>query len=243
MKLHQVPITLLLLATISGCGTVLTGDRPFENRDASPQAKPESPTRESQASSEAPAFDTSQVASGDRPSTLVDSQADEAAIPVDSETPSQAPSTADPLMPALLRLMDHHGADIQETEYQVEYIDLNNDGIDEALVLLSGQYWCGTGGCNLAIFEGTASGYELVSHLSIIHAPVWISSEITSGWRDLIVEVSGGGIEPRHVALKFNGSRYPINPSLEPEVDATLTRRSQALFRLGTFQKIPTVQS
>lgn len=242
MKLHQVPITLLLLATISGCGTVLTGDRPFENRDASPQAKPESPTSKSQASSEPAASDTSQ-AGGDRLPTLVDSQADAAAIAIDSETPSQAPGTADPLIPALLRFLDNHGADSEETEYQVEYIDLNNDGTDEALVLLSGQYWCGTGGCNLAIFEGTASGYELVSHLSLIHAPVWISSEITSGWRDLIVEVSGGGIEPRHVALKFNGSRYPINPSLEPEVDATLTRRSQALFRRGTFQKIPTVQS
>jgi len=30
------------------------------------------------------------------------------------------------------------------------------------------------------------------------------------------VEVSGGGATPRRVALKYTGSKYPLNPSTQP---------------------------
>jgi putative lipoprotein len=45
---------------------------------------------------------------------------------------------------------------------------------------------------------------------------VLVSDTKTHGWRDLIVEVSGGGIAPQRVALKYAGGKYPLNPSTLP---------------------------
>lgn len=97
-----------------------------------------------------------------------------------------------------------------------ESIDLNGDGILDALVLLTGSNWCGTGGCTLLVLQGTASEFRLVSSSSIIQTPLIVSETRTNGWRDLIVDLRGGGATPGKVALKFDGKGYPSNPSTEP---------------------------
>jgi len=100
--------------------------------------------------------------------------------------------------------------------HQTAQIDLNGDGHPDALVLLENPYWCGTGGCTLLVFKGTETGFEFVSRSSLIRSPVLVSETKSHGWRDLIVEVSGGGMAPKRVALKFTGSKYPLNPSTLP---------------------------
>jgi hypothetical protein len=101
--------------------------------------------------------------------------------------------------------------------HQTAQIDLNGDGHQDALVLLQNPIlFCGTGGCTMLVFKGTQSGFEFVSRSSLIRGPVLISDTKTHGWRDLIVEVSGGGIAPKHVALKYTGRKYPLNPSTLP---------------------------
>jgi hypothetical protein len=41
--------------------------------------------------------------------------------------------------------------------------------------------------------------------------------EKTNGWHDLAVGVAGGGIRPRYEArLRFNGKKYPSNPTVPP---------------------------
>ena len=101
--------------------------------------------------------------------------------------------------------------------HQTALVDLNGDGHQDALVLLQNPiYWCGTGGCTMLVFKGTKSGFEFVSRSSLIRGPVLVSETKTHGWRDLIVEVSGGGIAPKKVALKYTGSKYPLNPSTLP---------------------------
>jgi putative lipoprotein len=100
--------------------------------------------------------------------------------------------------------------------HQTTQIDLNSDGRQDALVLLQNPYWCGTGGCTMLVFKGTKSGFEFVSRSSLIRSPVLVSETKTHGWRDLLVEVSGGGATPKKVALKYTGSKYPLNPSTQP---------------------------
>jgi hypothetical protein len=101
--------------------------------------------------------------------------------------------------------------------HQTALIDLNGDGRQDALVLLENpMYFCGTGGCTMLVFKGTPSGFEFVSSSSLIRGPLLVSETNTHGWRDLIVEVSGGGMAPKHVAMKFTGSEYPSNPSTLP---------------------------
>jgi hypothetical protein len=42
-------------------------------------------------------------------------------------------------------------------------VDLNGDGQLDAVVLLRGGMWCGSGGCTMLIFRGTPNGFQLVS--------------------------------------------------------------------------------
>src|SRR6202044_74764 len=39
-------------------------------------------------------------------------------------------------------------------------VDLNGDGIDDAIVYLHGKGDCGSGGCTVEIYRGTKSGFE-----------------------------------------------------------------------------------
>ena len=87
-------------------------------------------------------------------------------------------------------------------------LDLNGDGRDEVFVYLMGSIFCGTGGCTLLLFTQTETGYALVDTFAISRAPVVVSAETTSGWRDLIREESGGGAPGSYVRHAFDGERY-----------------------------------
>ena len=119
--------------------------------------------------------------------------------------------------PALVKALDTYlvkeGADSKTTKYQIAEIDLNGDKKKDALVLLQDRNWCGTGGCSMLVFANQNNRFKLVSAISLVREPVVISETKTKNWRDIIVHVSGGGGESKNVALKFNGSSYPTNPS------------------------------
>jgi hypothetical protein len=121
------------------------------------------------------------------------------------------------LKQALLAYLAKRGDDPKNAyPHQTAPIDLNGDGRQDALVLLENPYFCGTGGCTMLVFKGTKSGFEFVSRSSLIRSPVLVSKTKTHGWQDLLVEVAGGGAAPKKVALKFTGSKYPLNPSTQP---------------------------
>jgi len=128
---------------------------------------------------------------------------------------SQAESVTNPvLIKAVDAYLIKEGANLKETKYQIAEIDLNGDKKKDALVLFQDSYWCGTGGCSLLVFTNKNNNFKLVSAISLVRDPVIVSETKTKNWRDIIVHVSGGGGESKNVALKFNGSSYPTNPSL-----------------------------
>ena len=92
--------------------------------------------------------------------------------------------------------------------------DLNGDGRADAIVLMSGPAWCGSGGCTMFIFQGVENGFEFVSKSTITNTPIRISKKTVHGWRTLIVFSNGKG----DVALHLNKARqYPLNPSMQPK--------------------------
>lgn len=110
-----------------------------------------------------------------------------------------------------------------ESDYQPAFVDLNNDGVDDALVLLTGSDWCGSGGCTLLVLTGQIEPlqaglvtYKVVSKSTVTRSPIRVSESVTGGWRDLIVH-SGGADK----WLPFNGQRYPANPSVQSNATAT----------------------
>jgi uncharacterized protein len=111
-----------------------------------------------------------------------------------------------------------------------ESIDLNDDGVLDALVLLTGSNWCGTGGCTMVVFQGIGNEFRLVSSSSIIQTPLIVSETRTNGWRDLIVDLRGGGATPGKVALKFDGKSYPSNPSTEPTLPSDANLEGKIVF-------------
>ena len=88
---------------------------------------------------------------------------------------------------------------------------LNNDALPDAVVLVQGTDWCGSGGCTFLVLQGTPAGYALISRSTITTPPIRALQSSHFGWKDLIVHSNGTG----EVLLQFDGTSYPSNPSLE----------------------------
>ena len=69
--------------------------------------------------------------------------------------------------------------------------DLNADGQVDAIVLLLGSSWCGSGGCNMLVFSGTNDRFTFVSASTITNEPIRVSPENAQGWKTLIVYSKG----------------------------------------------------
>jgi hypothetical protein len=108
---------------------------------------------------------------------------------------------------------EHGGAD--SPAYRWALADLNDDGRDDAIVLLSGPKYCGADGCTMLVFRGTDQGFTLVSVTAMVMAPIRVSANSVEGWRSLIVYSKGKG----DVVLRFSDTHYPTNPSVQPKVD------------------------
>lgn len=90
------------------------------------------------------------------------------------------------------------------------FVDLNENHKNDAIVLLRDRNWCGSGGCTLLIFEKQHSKYKLISQSTVTDAPIYALNTYHQGWRDLAVYSRKRGF----VRFKYDGQRYPSNPSI-----------------------------
>ena len=101
--------------------------------------------------------------------------------------------------------------------YFATQVDLNGEAPPEFVVHVAGPMVCGTGGCDTLIFTEGDDGLTLVTSIPVTRPPIVVARTKTNGWRDLIVHISGGGVLPGHdVRLRFDGTTYPRNPTVEP---------------------------
>ena len=119
----------------------------------------------------------------------------------------------------------------RESKPHFEYalIDLNDDGFPDAIVRLTARDWCGSGGCTMLILRGRAQGFTLVANATIAQKPIKVSPEVLHGWHTLLVSVSGGGVQPGFVLMRFNGRKYPRNPSVQPQAKPEQVTASSTL--------------
>lgn len=96
--------------------------------------------------------------------------------------------------------------------------DLDNDGTADLLMLLDDANWCRDEGCTLLVFRGGKDGDALVGEVVSVRAPVAVGSRVNRGWHDLLVNV-GSHDEGGTVALEFDGTRYPSDPTMAALLD------------------------
>ena len=134
---------------------------------------------------------------------------------------------------ALAEAVREYSREATTPPFEYARADLNDDGILDAVVLL-GDGWCGSGGCNMLILRGSPHRFTLLSSATIANQPIKVSSEVRYGWRTLVVWVKGGGSQPGFVLMRFNGARYPLNPTLQPRATREQVDSATALvFRKG----------
>lgn len=125
---------------------------------------------------------------------------------------------------------------IPDVRYFRSFVELNGDGRDEAIAYLVGPQVCGSGGCDTFVFSETDAGYRLVCEIGLTRPPIYAAPDKTNGWRDLVVFVAGGGILPGHfVRLRFDGNRYPGNPTVAPATRVKGRPRGTVLVRRFKF--------
>lgn len=126
-----------------------------------------------------------------------------------------ASSDYDPQVEAALKhYFKLHRTELNGTKYQWWKFDLNGDGQDE---IISYVDWCGSGGCSLLIFEGKDNRWRFLSKTTLVRTPFYLARSSHAHWQDLLLEVSGGGVQAGLRLLRFDGLSYPLNPSMQPE--------------------------
>lgn len=98
--------------------------------------------------------------------------------------------------------------------FQLAHPDLDDDGRADLLMLLQGGEDCATASCTLLVFRNEPRQYRLVSEILQTRTPISVSPRVTQGWHDLLVNIDDAGFEAGTVALQFNGTQYPSDPSL-----------------------------
>jgi hypothetical protein len=106
-----------------------------------------------------------------------------------------------------------------DTTTRITTYSVKTDGgkTEENIVYVSGQGWCGSGGCTLLILEPSASSFKVLGKVTVVQLPVFLMPSMTHGHPDIGVSVRGIRVGSAYEAeLSYDGISYPGNPSSPP---------------------------
>jgi hypothetical protein len=103
--------------------------------------------------------------------------------------------------------------DSSQRKFMFFEYDLNDDGQKEVFVGLVGSYFCGSGGCSPYLLDSQGN---VITHFSVSDYPIIVDNNKTAGYKDLFI-YSGG----KYRVVKYDGKKYPSNPSLQPALKTT----------------------
>ena len=106
------------------------------------------------------------------------------------------------------------------TRYYYDYVDLNDDGVEEIFAVVMGMYTSGSGGDSALIVQ-PAAGMTVSQQFTLVRSPILVSDGLTNGAHDLIFLRSGGGSEPAFVRLTSTDGIYgnPADAEVLPNLN------------------------
>jgi len=119
---------------------------------------------------------------------------------------------------SLSQTLQQHGWGVPGS-YVAALHSLTGGASPEAIVLLTGQQFCGSGGCTLLVLQRRGVGWRLVSKVTLVRPPIRVLPTRNNRWATLSVQVQGVGVMSGYTALlPFQGSGYPTNPTAPPAI-------------------------
>ncbi len=115
--------------------------------------------------------------------------------------------------------------DWEQTRYYYNYIDLNGDGTDEIFAVVLTDFTKGNPGGSPALIleQDDAGAFAVWESFEEIATPVMVSSHVTNGWRDIILDCyglkDGDGYLICHYEpeIGYQGEHNELVDTLEPE--------------------------
>lgn len=114
---------------------------------------------------------------------------------------------------------------LAESRYYYNYVDLNEDGTEEILALVVGEYTTASGGDTILLIEKEAERFSVADAFYMVRTPVVISDNMTNGWHDLIFPVYGGGNDIGYSICHYSetGTYMSENNEFVEELDETIS--------------------
>lgn len=102
--------------------------------------------------------------------------------------------------------------DREPTRYSSAFVDLRDDGTQEIIVYVTGDFFCGSGGCTTLILAPKDSSYRVVTKMSTTRSPIRVLETKSNGWHDISIMkrvwYGEGNIYAQEEKLSFNGKYY-----------------------------------
>lgn len=118
----------------------------------------------------------------------------------------------------------------QGLHYSAASVSLDGPSEREYFVYLASRWWCGSGGCAALLLEQQGPSFRVLERFTLARLPIVILPSKSNGWHDISMLVQGGGTTyGREVILRYDGHRYPSNPSMAPELPAKLAGQGTVL--------------
>lgn len=110
----------------------------------------------------------------------------------------------------------------EDRKFQLQEIDLNNDGKKEIFVNFMTPYFCGTGGCSILLLNDKI---EPITKFTVTRTPIYVEKVAENEWRVLLTQSEG-----KWRKLIYKDNSYPTNPSMVETSKDAASEDAEILF-------------